>query len=177
MSDKREIWKEAFLGETLTKEKFELSNQGKLRKFDSQTNEFRIIKTSRVTGYPTFYIKLKNGKRAIKYLHKVIAETFLNRGCETQNVVIHVDHDKENNQVENLRWANRHEHLLHQKNNPKVVHKGRKHGYKITPDDVKEIFRLVEEGRSKAELARRFKVSATQIRRILLRKNWNNIEV
>jgi len=178
MNNSTPTWKPLLLENLDENERFEVSDYGELRKWNESDQEYFLVKLSKVTGYYTFYVKLNNGKRAIKYLHRVLAETFLKKENPNQVMVIHLDYNKLNNRIDNLQWADRNQQMLHQKNNPNIIHRGRKHGYKIQPDDVQEIFRLVEEEEiSKAAVARKYGVSPTQIRRILARKNWNDVEV
>jgi hypothetical protein len=174
----KEIWKPLMFKDESFEELYEVSNLGKVRKSTNQIRKYQEIKISVVTGYATFYVRLANGRRSLKYLHRVLAELFLEKEKPNQQVVIHLDYNKLNNDLRNLKWADRNEQMLHQQHNPNIIHKGRKYGYKIKPEDVRTIFRLIqEEGRSKAEVARKFNISPTQIRRILSRKNWDDVSL
>lgn len=79
---------------------YEISNHGKLR--NSKKN---IIKLQTINGYKR-YLLSKNQKRKAFYIHRLVAEHFLEvpKGC---NEVNHIDEDKSNNRVENLEWCNR----------------------------------------------------------------------
>jgi hypothetical protein len=156
-------------------ERIDISSFGNVRRKWLNQAGYQSVSLSFATGYATFYVRLISGKRAMRYVHRVMAETYLVKKNNRQDSVIHLDYDKRNNHITNLQWVDRTELMLHQQNNPNILHKGRKHGYKITPKDVKVIFELVDQGESKAAVARKFGVSPTQIRRILSRKNWQDI--
>ena len=63
--------------------------------------EREIVPNDNGNGYQ--YVSLcKDGKRVNSYVHRLVAEAFLPHS-ETENVVDHIDHDKRNNGVRNLR--------------------------------------------------------------------------
>ena len=47
---------------------------------------------------------LKDGKQKTKYVHRLVAETFL-EADDKRNEVDHIDGDRTNNNVKNLRWV------------------------------------------------------------------------
>lgn len=54
-------------------------------------------------GY--FFVNIwSNGKPKIKYIHRVVAETFL-ENSNNHRYVDHIDRDKTNNHLSNLRWV------------------------------------------------------------------------
>jgi len=60
-------------------------------------------KNQLVRGYPSV-ILYKEGKYKNFYIHKLIAEYFINNP-ENKKCVDHIDRDRTNNNVQNLRWV------------------------------------------------------------------------
>lgn len=61
------------------------------------------------------YLKVRlfgNGKDVTTRVHRLVAETFI-ENPDNKETVNHIDGNKENNSVENLEWADRHEQLYH----------------------------------------------------------------
>lgn len=57
------------------------------------------------SGYQRVYMRnTKTGKRQDRYIHRLVAETFISKE-EGKNVVNHKDFDRTNNSVENLEWT------------------------------------------------------------------------
>jgi len=62
-------------------------------------------------GY--LYVKLyKNKKEYIKYIHRLVAETFI-PNIETKHQINHIDGNKLNNKVSNLEWCTQSENVKH----------------------------------------------------------------
>jgi hypothetical protein len=93
--------------------------------------------------------------------------------------VIHIDYDKNNNHVENLKWASKREKELHQFSNPTwddIVKNKRKGNAKLTEGKVKIIKRQLRNKRTRITMiAKRFGVSDMQIHRIKSGENWGDV--
>ena len=66
-----------------------------------------VIPSTTQDGYPIVSIQI-SGRRAMKLVHRVVAETFIEnpRGCRE---VDHINRNRQDNRVENLRWVTREE--------------------------------------------------------------------
>ena len=62
-------------------------------------------------GYKTVYF-LKNGKRAMRYIHRLVAEHFLEKPLG-KGYVNHKDYDTANNRADNLEWCSQCENIQH----------------------------------------------------------------
>jgi len=60
---------------------YAISNFGKIKSFQKK-QKGEIIRGSVIQGYRSLCIKLTNGKSFIRYLHKTIAEAFLEKPSE-----------------------------------------------------------------------------------------------
>ena len=111
------------------------------------------------------------------YVHRLVAETFLKKENKTQHYVIHLDYDKQNNSIYNLRWATEEELVAHNNKNPEVL-KRRTTGYKLTEADVRVIKRLLKSHKTRLSMiAKRFGITHTQLNRIRSGENWGHVKV
>ena len=99
---------------------YEISNQGRIRSSDRVCGTMpkgydrhlkgQLMKpTDNGNGYLIVHLK-KNGRRVSRYIHRLVAEAFLEKpaGC---NVVDHIDYNKSNNAAENLQWCTQKENV------------------------------------------------------------------
>lgn len=74
------------------------------RRNNSHKGEVFIKTQSIVNGYKYCGISYKNGKHITKRVHRLVAEAFL-PNPNSYPIVIHIDNNKKNNRVENLKWG------------------------------------------------------------------------
>lgn len=80
---------------------YAVSNYGNLKNIKNNK-----IKTKRINTNGYYYVSLsKNGKSIVKSLHGLIAKTFLDKKIEDK-LIDHIDGNKLNNRIENLRYTN-----------------------------------------------------------------------
>ncbi|PKP08368.1 MAG: hypothetical protein CVU09_16060 [Bacteroidetes bacterium HGW-Bacteroidetes-4] len=157
------------------KERVEISNFGRLRKL--KKNEFKIVVPSKIKGYPIVNIKLPNGKRTTKYIHKLVGMLFLPGQGPKQTFVVHLDYNKENNHVKNLKWVDRVELVSHQYKNPEYK-KGIVRYSKLTETDVIRLKKKLKRGKNPLyKIAKEFGITHTQLNRIRKGENWGHITI
>lgn len=135
-------------------------------------------------AYMIKYKKMEN-KRKINFgnlVHRLVAIYFIEKPSENHNLVAHIDYDKLNNHHSNLQWMTREENVIHQKNSPYVIkskiialQKPRITNSKLTVNQVMILKKRMNEGVSLRELAKRNKVTETQLLRIKRGENWGKI--
>ena len=105
--DEKEIWKEIKVYED-----YEISNFGRCRRVkgvirDSKGRERKVperILKPRKTSSNKCQIELRKDKKSkFKFLHRIVAETFL-LNPENKLFVVHIDGNTDNNSVFNLEW-------------------------------------------------------------------------
>mgnify|MGYP003128960669 CR=1 FL=1 len=86
-----------------------ISTKGRI--FSEKYNE-RLEKKPSDNGKGYLYVCLmKEGKQYIKKIHRLVGETFLEK-VEGKLEIDHINQNKKDNRVENLRWCNRRENLI-----------------------------------------------------------------
>ena len=83
----------------LDDDRYEVSDMGEVR--NAETG--RVLKLRDSNGYRTCYIT-RNSHTSCFMVHRMVAKAFLPIIPE-KNVVDHINHDKTNNTVANLRWT------------------------------------------------------------------------
>jgi len=172
-----EKWKEIKFDEKIgEKEKFKISNYGRILNCKGE-KEFLVTK-SYINGYQNLPLKQKlNGKSTSRYVHKLVAENFLEQNDSLY--VIHLDYDKTNNHVDNLKWATKKEKEVHQFTNPEYINKPRKRTYsKLTETKVKLIKRKINDPNRRTRMkmiAKQFGISEMQLYRIKTGENWGSV--
>ncbi|GEO48491.1 HNH endonuclease [Companilactobacillus kimchii] len=71
-----------------------------------------LLKTYKDGGYLKVNLYDKNGKCSKKFVHRLVAQTYLNNPSRLQ-IVNHLDGDKENNSIENLEWTTQKKNINH----------------------------------------------------------------
>ena len=177
----QEEWKDILFDDKISiKERFKISNYGRVINC-KQENVF-LTKEVFINGYQTISLKQEvNKKTTSRYVHKLVAQHFLEKENDEQIFVIHLDYNKKNNVTDNLKWATKREKELHQFNHPnweEVVKKRGRNIGKLTEGKVKIIKRQLKNKRTRITMiAKRFGVSDMQIHRIKSGENWSHVKI
>jgi Mg2+ and Co2+ transporter CorA len=174
-----EVWKKIEFDDKIAEnENFKISNYGRI--INCKGAEEVLVKKSFTNGYQILALKQKhNGKSTGRYVHKLVAQHFLEQNDGV--FVIHLNYDKTDNRVENLKWATKREKELHQFSNP-IWKKTRKERInkvsKLNEGRVKIIKRQLKNKNNRISMiAKRFGVSDTQIHRIKRGENWASVTI
>ncbi len=79
---------------------YSVNQEGLVR--NDKTN--RILKPMISTGGYVFFHLVKEKKKYTKYLHRIVGEAFVENPCNLPQID-HIDGNKRNNAVSNLRWV------------------------------------------------------------------------
>ncbi|WP_139957494.1 HNH endonuclease [Flavicella sediminum] len=174
-----EVWKDLELVDNITTtKKYRISNMGR---FSYELDGKQVLAGKPLTnGYETLSLKNKDTmKKATRYVHKLVAQNFLEQGDGV--FVIHLNYDKLDNRVENLKWATKREKEKHQFANPiyidRVYVKG---SAKLTEGRVRMIKKKVLDPNRKTRMkmiAKQFGISEMQLYRIKTGENWGEVTI
>ncbi len=118
-------------------------------------------------------------------IHRLVAEHFLPSPTPEQIIVIHTDHDKLNNKVNNLKWVTDEEKNSHQLTSPLVIAEKEKRkdsvtyhpaNSKLSVTQVMYLKKLLNEGKPIRNLAKQFKITETQVTKIKKKESWASVE-
>jgi len=172
-----EMWRPLVIEGIDNTEKYDISNYGRIKSYKLNKEQGSIIKGSNLKGYKILNIKLNSQKRTTKYIHKLVAETFIPRDNAHQIYVIHLDFDKSNNHVDNLKWVTKETMFAHQKINPNYK-RGTINYSKLSETDVIRLKKKLKRGKNKLyKLAKEFGITHTQLNRIRKGENWGHVHV
>lgn len=134
-----EIWKdvEGYEGE------YKVSNLGRIKsfkmKFGKQPTETIMQPQPEHTGYMRVCL-VKNKKPKCVPVHRIVAETFI-PNPENKPVIDHINGNRTDNRVENLRW------VTHSENSQNTKYGSRRWNSKRVKDNCGHIFESYREAR------------------------------
>ena len=120
-----ETWKPLqFNGWKHLRKKYALSSLGRIASYtDNIETDGKLLQGSLTTGYKTLNLH-RPGDNGTLYIHREIARLFLPKPSSKAKYVIHVNHNKLDNSVKNLKWATLEEMIQHQQKSPaKIAYK------------------------------------------------------
>ncbi len=181
-----EEWREIDFPSGALRKKYAISSYGRVISYKDVMANGEFVKGGCLKGYKTLPLR-PFGKSTTYYVHKLVAEYFLERNGENQKFVIHRDFNKSNNFVDNLKWADSEETFAHQQKNPMVIEGRRKNrerkpteGPKLNATQVMRLKMKLLDPERKTKLriiARQFGVSEMQLHRIRKGENCGHVEV
>jgi hypothetical protein len=118
-SNTKEIWKQitALKGKTI--KNYGISNFGNMCSYQKSLQDKQVIAFANNNGFPVTTIRINKRSTAL-FPHREVANYFLKRPNAKYTFVLHLDHDKSNNHVSNLKWATQAQQSEHNKHNPNV---------------------------------------------------------
>jgi hypothetical protein len=130
---------------------------------------------TRVT--PKWYVQTwltQNGKTKYRFIHRLIAETFIDNP-EGKKEVNHKDGNKLNNHVSNLEWVTRLENISHAFNTGLYKSTENSPNSKLTNANIVEIKEMISNGKSLNSIGKIYGVNHATIRHIKLGLTWKRL--
>jgi response regulator RpfG family c-di-GMP phosphodiesterase len=167
--------------------KYAVSNMGNVASYVNKIEkDGELLKGSEIEGYKVLRLRV-NGTYVAFLFHRLVALYFLRKPVSGHDKVIHLNHKKEDNRAENLKWATKEMVAEHNKNSPAVkAYRKRmedaipdiKKGLKLTLVQVKQIKKTLANPKRKLthkQLAEKYGVSEMAITRIKRGENWGYV--
>ena len=146
-------------------ENYEVSNTGIIRKVDTKY----VLSERKDREYRTVHMQMDGGKRYDKFVHKIVAQTFI-PNPDNKTMVDHINNDKTDNRVENLRWAsvseNNRNHSMRKDNKSGIIgvyKRGNKWGAQFVDKNGVKIYVGSFDTKEEAFLAREKKLSESGV--------------
>lgn len=179
-----EVWRPLnFPGWRQLRNRYAVSNQGRIASYKKNPlADGKVLSGSLTTGYRTLNLH-RPGNKGTLYIHREMAKTFLKKPSAKHKYVVHINHNKLDNRIKNLRWATLDQMIGHQQTSPaKIAYKekqaNRTVGLKLTSSQVraiKNILRNKKRSITIRQLARNYGVSEMTMYRIKSGENWARI--
>lgn len=159
-----------------------ISSKGRIKRYrriynreDCTYSMFKLLTPNdNGKGYKQLSVKV-NGKRVTRYIHRLVAEYFLdntNNGSE----VNHIDADKSNNDMDNLEYCSRQENLEHAMRMNLIKKGAEAPNSKLTNEQVKEIRKtFVKHKQSAVKVGEKYGVQNKTILNIYDGKTYQNV--
>ncbi len=116
----KEIWKPVTHIKGKTSKKYAVSSKGRLASYDKNIEDRYVLKQHLNGGFPMATIHVEGKSKAL-FSHQAIGASFLKKHSPKCKFVIHLDHNKANNDISNLKWATKDEQVEHSKKSPYVL--------------------------------------------------------
>ncbi len=180
-----EIWKQLqFKGWKLLRRKYAMSSHGRAASYTNDVlADGKLLDGSLTSGYKTLNLHIDDNNGTI-YFHREVAKLFNKKNSPRDKFVIHINHNKTDNNTKNLKWASQQDVSTHQQKSPekiayKKIQNMKKQGLKLTSSQVKAIKENINNPRRKLtykQIAEKYKVSEMTIYRIKSGENWSNVK-
>jgi hypothetical protein len=116
----KEIWKPVTHIKGKSSKKYAVSSHGRLASYDKNIEEKFVLKLHLNGGFPMATIHV-DGKSKALFVHQALGYSFLKKPSPKYKFVIHLDYNKANNDLSNLKWATKEEQVEHSKKSPYVL--------------------------------------------------------
>ena len=190
----QETFKEIILEEKLQL-RYAISSYGRLLSFTDNIEDGRFVKGSMQDGYRIWRYRFRDSSNKLcykhRFLYKLVAEYFLPKTSGEQTYVLHLNYNRANDYVGNLKWSTYREMIEHREKSPFVIasrkkqlaaiREKRKHqGNKLTSTQVMFLKKRLFDPKRKTRLkilAKRFGVTTMTLQRIKTGENWGHIKI
>ncbi len=173
--------------------RYAISNLGRLISFTERFEDGRELRGSLQQGYRIFRYKVRTDGKATTYFffyYRLVAQYFLGRPRLDQTYVLHLNRDKADDHIQNLKWANKEEMVAHMVKSPHFIEARQKQKdpnntskrgmQKLTATTVMRLKKILLDPNRKTRykiLAKEFGVTEMQLHRIRTGENWGSIKV
>ena len=123
-----------------------------------------------LNGYKTCTFSINN-KSTPKSVHRLLLETFVGP-CPEKHEALHINGDRLDNRLENLRWGTRKENVADAIKHGTATIGTKNSQAKFNKENLNEIEKMRSQGMTAKQIANHFKVSETTVRRVHSKKTY-----
>lgn len=181
----KEIWKQIPFPKGSTTRNYVISSHGRIASFDKDINDRLVLSMHDHEGYTVCTTRVSGKSRAL-FPHQLMGALFLKKHNPKCKYVIHLDYDKTNNHISNLKWATPKELAEHTKKSPHVI-KSIKHrvynGYTAKKLNEKKVTQLKKElwdpkrKLTLKQIAAKYDIAEMNLYRIKSGEMWYHVHV
>ena len=141
----------------------------------SLSNVWTILKSGKCNGYVRVSL-CKDGRMRHKFVHRLVLEAFVGP-CQPGLECRHMDGDRTNNKLTNLKWGTRLENNQDRRRHGTTPQGERNPFAKLTEDKVIKILKAHAKGDSQSKISRDFGIGKSTAGHIVHRRHWKHVEV
>ncbi len=112
----KEIWKQIPYVKGVSKKNYAVSNQGRIASYVGNINDLTILKPKLYDGMYRYNLR-HNGKVLGLFPSVAVATVFIKKPNSKCIKIIHLNYDKTNNDISNLKWVTSEEYFAHRAKN------------------------------------------------------------
>ncbi len=112
----KEIWKQIPYVKGITKKNYAVSNQGRIASYVGNINDLTILKPKLYDGMYRYNLR-HNGKALGLFPSVAVATVFIKKPNSKCTKIIHLNYDKTNNDISNLKWVTSEDYFTHRSKN------------------------------------------------------------
>lgn len=176
-----EVWKDIKGFEGM----YQVSNTGKVRSLDreiTKPNRYGNIQNFKFKGRElqfndngNGYLSVQLGRKNRRYVHRLVAEAFIDNPFELPSIN-HIDNDRKNNNATNIEWVTQQENIQHKVNQDRQLKGETSPVSKLTEVEVLKIRTLLSKGIPQWRIGKLFGVKQSSISSIKTGKSWKHIK-
>ena len=133
-----------------------------------------LKKNKGTVGYVTVSIKYNDGTRKVRFVHRLVAEAFI-ENPENKPIVNHKNLIKTDNRVDNLEWVTAKENNQHAHDNGAFRTNGAHHHSIFSDDVIHKICEMIQNGRRTVDIVNFMNVPKYLVFDIRTKRIWNHI--
>jgi len=159
---------------------YEISDYGRIKSITKATGNERLLKGSIMGfGFVLLNLRLKDNIKQSIYVHRFVAEHFVEKEYGDQTFLVHINGEKKNNHFGNLKWLNQKELTAWQKETGVLANRiaARSLKYKMNETKVKLLKARYKKGKTKRSiLAKQFNITEVHVERIIKGEYWAHVK-
>jgi hypothetical protein len=163
-----------------TNDRYFVSNYGRVKSFAYNKTDGQILSNHIIKGFKTVHLKIEKKARTY-YVHKLVAEIWIEKQNNDCNIVSHLDGNIINNHISNLAWHTKDSLMVHHRElrqkRPSSKQTRNTNNSKLKEADIRLLKTMLQRQVTQAKIAELFCISEMQVTRIKRGENWGHVQV